>query len=99
MTIAGTLPVGLVAVAPLAGRAHAAALRGIARWGVAETTLADVAREAGCSRATIYRTLAGGKQALVTSLAVRGPNRLGDRAVVEPGHVRTPTTAFSAGSR
>ena len=49
----------------LEDRIRAATLRCIARWGVSKTTLDDVAREAGCSRATIYRTVAGGKVALI----------------------------------
>ena len=36
-------------------RAGAALLACIARYGLAKTTLDDVAREAGCSRATLYR--------------------------------------------
>src|SRR5829696_5629366 len=46
-------------------RVIAAALRCIARWGVAKTTLDDIAREAGCSRATVYRLFPGGKDALI----------------------------------
>src|SRR3954453_19711885 len=46
-----------------------AALRCFARWGVAKTTLDDVAREAGCSRATVYRFFPGGKDALVGTVA------------------------------
>ena len=42
-----------------------ATMRCIARWGLAKTTLDDVAREAGCSRATVYRLFPGGKDALV----------------------------------
>lgn len=42
-----------------------AALRCFARWGVAKTTLDDVAREAGCSRATVYRVVPGGKDGLL----------------------------------
>ena len=42
-----------------------AALRCIARWGIAKTTLDDVARQASCSRATIYRLFPGGKDALL----------------------------------
>jgi AcrR family transcriptional regulator len=45
-----------------------AALRCIARWGVAKTTLDDVAREASCSRATIYRLFPGGKDALLEAV-------------------------------
>src|SRR5688572_9863480 len=45
-------------------RLVAAALRCVARWGVAKTTLDDVAKEARCSRATVYRAFPGGKDAL-----------------------------------
>ena len=45
-----------------------ATLRCIARWGVAKTTLEDVAREAGCSRATVYRACPGGKDALLDTV-------------------------------
>lgn len=42
-----------------------AALRCIARWGVRKTSLDDVAREAGVSRATVYRVFPGGKDRVV----------------------------------
>jgi len=41
------------------------ALACIARQGVAKTTLDDVARQAGCSRATVYRVFPGGKDAVL----------------------------------
>jgi AcrR family transcriptional regulator len=44
------------------------ALRCIARWGVAKTTLDDVAREAACSRATVYRLFPGGKESVLSAL-------------------------------
>ena len=47
-----------------------AAIRCVGRWGVAKTTLDDVAREAGCSRATVYRLFPGGKENLLDT-AVR----------------------------
>ena len=50
-------------------RAVAATLACIARHGVGKTTIDDVAREAGCSRASLYRYF-GGKQELVAD-AVR----------------------------
>jgi AcrR family transcriptional regulator len=54
-----------------------AALRCIARWGLAKTTLEDVAREAGLCRATVYRALpGGGKDALFAALAERELTRL-----------------------
>ncbi|MDQ1397427.1 MAG: hypothetical protein QOG64_2686 [Acidimicrobiaceae bacterium] len=46
-----------------------ATLRCISRWGVAKTTLDDVAREAGCSRATVYRVFPGGKDGLLDAVA------------------------------
>ena len=46
-----------------------AALRCIGRWGTAKTTIDDIAREAGCSRATIYRLFAGGKDAVLSAVA------------------------------
>jgi AcrR family transcriptional regulator len=42
-------------------RIVAAALACIARWGVAKTSLDDIAREAGVGRATVYRAVPGGK--------------------------------------
>ena len=54
-----------------------AALRCIARWGLAKTTLEDVAREARLSRATVYRALpGGGKDGLFLALADRELTRL-----------------------
>lgn len=41
----------------------------MARWGLAKTGLDDVAREAGVSRATVYRAFPGGKDALVEAVA------------------------------
>src|SRR4051812_24799591 len=46
-----------------------AALRCVARWGVNKTTLEDVAREAGMSRATVYRLVPGGKDGLMELVA------------------------------
>lgn len=45
-----------------------AALRCIARWGLAKTSLDDVAREAGYSRATVYRFFPGGKDSLIEAV-------------------------------
>src|ERR1700730_4129690 len=46
-----------------------AALRCIGRWGTAKTTLDDVARQAGCSRATVYRMFPGGKDTVLDAVA------------------------------
>jgi AcrR family transcriptional regulator len=45
----------------LRARVCDAALACVGRWGLTKTTLEDVAREAGCGRATIYRSFHGGK--------------------------------------
>jgi AcrR family transcriptional regulator len=45
-----------------------AALRCIARWGVRKTSLDDIAREAGVSRATAYRVFPGGKDRVVEAV-------------------------------
>jgi AcrR family transcriptional regulator len=52
-----------------------AALTCIGRVGVAKTTLDDVAREAGCARATVYRYYPG-KQPLLHAVVVRETDRL-----------------------
>lgn len=49
-------------------RILAAALRCVARWGTTKTTLEDIGREAGLSRATVYRVFAG-KDALMEAVA------------------------------
>ena len=60
--------VGADRVATQEQRVIDAALRCIARWGIGKTTLDDVAREASCSRATIYRLFPGGKDAVFEAL-------------------------------
>lgn len=49
-------------------RVQTAALACVARLGLAKTTLDDVARESGVSRATVYRTFPGGRDALLESM-------------------------------
>jgi AcrR family transcriptional regulator len=46
-----------------------AGLRCLTRWGIAKTTIDDVAREAGCSRATVYRAFPGGKDSVLEAVA------------------------------
>lgn len=64
-----TLPPGLAGRVVSEERVVEAALRCIARWGVAKTTLDDVAREAGISRASVYRVFPGGKDGLMATVA------------------------------
>ena len=56
------------------------ALACVARVGLGKTTLDDVAREAGCARATVYRCFPG-KQALFTAVLARELEALGARAI------------------
>ena len=56
------------AVTPQRVRLADAALGCIARQGIAKTTLDDVARAAGCSRATVYRVFPSGKDGLISAV-------------------------------
>lgn len=56
-------------------RIRAGALACIARRGVTKTTVDDVAREAGVSRATIYRVFPGGKDTLIDAVLGREVHR------------------------
>lgn len=46
-------------------RVLAATIACLGRWGLGKTTLDDIAREAGVSRATVYRLFPGGKDTVV----------------------------------
>ena len=65
-------------------RAVAATLVCIARYGVGKTTIDDIAREAGCSRATLYRYF-GGKQDLIAAAVRSEVERITTAARVETG--------------
>lgn len=43
----------------------------IARWGVAKTTAGDIAEQAGCSRATLYRRFPGGREQWLSAVLER----------------------------
>jgi AcrR family transcriptional regulator len=61
--------------AALRARVCAATLTCIGRWGITKTTLDDVAREAGCGRATIYRAFHGGKAEVLEATLAREVER------------------------
>jgi AcrR family transcriptional regulator len=54
-----------VAVSDVRERLLQATYDCVARWGLAKTTVEDVAREAGVSRATVYRYFPGGRDELI----------------------------------
>src|SRR5689334_23452531 len=62
-------------VPQLRDRILEATLVTLARYGVAKTTLADVAKEAGCARATVYRYF-GGKAQLLDAVVVHESTRI-----------------------
>jgi AcrR family transcriptional regulator len=64
-----------VAPAPTDVRIRDAALVCIGRFGLAKTTVEDIAREAGCSRATLYRYF-DGKPAIVRAVLVAEHDRV-----------------------
>jgi AcrR family transcriptional regulator len=74
-----------------------AANRCVARRGLAKTTLDDVAREAGCSRATVYRTFPGGKEELISAVVDTEVARLFSALAVEMGAADNLEDALVAG--
>jgi AcrR family transcriptional regulator len=87
-------------IAPLtfdgtAARLLDSALACIARVGVTKTTLDDVARDAGCSRATLYRYFPG-KPALVAALVAREAATLSTRLEVASAPAATLNDAVAA---
>ena len=67
---------------PVRERLLAATFECIARYGIAKTTVEDVAREAGLSRATVYRQFPGGKDQLINSTIAWEAARFFDRLAV-----------------
>lgn len=54
----------------------------VARYGIAKTTVEDVARQGGLSRATVYRHFPGGKEQLINSTIAWEAARFFDRLAV-----------------
>lgn len=52
-------------MAPAELRVADALMRCVGRWGLAKTTIPDIAREAGVSRATVYRLFPGGRSSIL----------------------------------
>jgi AcrR family transcriptional regulator len=72
-----------------------AALACVARVGVAKTTLDDVAREAKCARATVYRYFPG-KQSLLLAAVEREADRVGGELVAAAAGTETLVDAATA---
>jgi len=71
------------------------ALACVARVGLGKTTLDDVAREAGCARATVYRCFPG-KHALFVAVLQRELDALGARAIEAAGETDSLADAIVA---
>ena len=73
MVVALTLPASgqREGASDLEERILDAALELVSRWGVAKTSVADVAKTAGCGRATLYRAFPGGKHEVFGALGGR----------------------------
>ena len=91
-------PVLTAPVAPATEeRIRIAALACIARTGITRTTVDDVVREAGVSRATLYRAFPGGKDVLVEAVLGREVHRFfGELAGELAGH-DDPADLLAAG--
>jgi AcrR family transcriptional regulator len=74
-----------------------AAIRCISRTGVARTTLDDVAKEAGCSRATVYRAFPGGKEEVVAAAVETELARFFSSLAVEMGRAEDLEDAIVCG--
>jgi AcrR family transcriptional regulator len=80
---------------PVADRVLDAALACVARVGVAKTTLDDVAKEAGCARATVYRCFPG-RLALMRAVLDREIGALTERVIGAADRTETLGDAVAA---
>ncbi|HVX21627.1 MAG TPA: helix-turn-helix domain-containing protein [Acidimicrobiales bacterium] len=74
-----------------------AALRCLARQGTAKTTADDIAREAGLSRATLYRAFPGGKDGVLHAVVETETARLFSDLAVAMGEARDLEDMLVAG--
>lgn len=81
---AGTgIVTGIAAAAGTRLRILEATYACVARWGLSKTTIEDAAREAGVSRATLYRYFPGGREQLVNAVVAWEFNRFFTRLLHE----------------
>ncbi|HEX4176679.1 MAG TPA: helix-turn-helix domain-containing protein, partial [Acidimicrobiales bacterium] len=73
------------------------ALRCLARQGIAKTTVDDIAREAGLSRATAYRAFPGGKDDILAAVVETEVARLFSSLAVVMGEAHDLEDVLVAG--
>jgi AcrR family transcriptional regulator len=88
--VAPSLPRAPIERVPVDERARTAVLACIGRFGLAKTTIDDIAREAGCSRATLYRYFDGKPEIVGSAVAAEHARIAG--LVVDAGRA-APTFA------
>jgi AcrR family transcriptional regulator len=69
----------------------------VARWGISKTTIEDVAREAGMSRASVYRYFPGGRDELISATVAWEEMRFFGRLYDEVHGAPTLTEALERG--
>lgn len=68
-----------------------------ARYGVGKTTVEDIAAAAGVSRATVYRSFAGGRDEVILAVVLRDLRRFLDRLAVRLGQEQSVSDAIVEG--
>ncbi len=68
-----------------------------ARYGVGKTTVEDIAAAAGLSRATVYRSFAGGRDEVILAVVLRDLRRFLDRLSGRLGRERSVPDAIVEG--
>src|ERR1043166_6509221 len=79
-----------------AGEIILAAAACMSRWGYAKTTAADIARQAGCSRATLYRIFPGGKQSVLEAAMLNELDSLLDAVEAAVAEAEGPAEVLTA---
>src|SRR5688572_12246889 len=68
------------------------------RFGLAKTTVEDIAAAAGLSRATVYRSVTGGREELILAVVVRDLRRYLDRLAARLRRERSVPEAIVEGT-
>lgn len=96
--LGGPLSMGqIVSLSPAEAAVAQSLMRCAARWGIKKTTIEDIAREAGVSRATVYRHFPGGTAAILETAWTIEVCGLMDRVWSEVSEAQTLEDALVRG--